>query len=68
MMEAIGRGCHDRKGDSMTKRNWPPAADGSWDGFFQPAVCRRKQRMFYGCSCMFHLSGDTSRDRHIEGS
>ena len=25
-------------------------------------------RLFYGCSYMFHLSGDNSRDRHIKGS
>ena len=25
-------------------------------------------RLFYGCSYMFHLSGDDSRDRCIKGS
>ena len=25
-------------------------------------------RLFYGCSCRFHLSGDDSRDRHVKGS
>ena len=25
-------------------------------------------RSFYGCSYMFHMSGDNSRDRHIKGS
>ena len=25
-------------------------------------------RLFYGCSYMFHLSGDNSRDRYIKGS
>jgi len=25
-------------------------------------------RLFYGCSYMFHLSGDNSRDRCVEGS
>ena len=26
------------------------------------------RRLFYGCSYMFHLSGDDSRDRYIKGS
>ena len=25
-------------------------------------------RLFYGCSYMFYLSGDNSRDRYIKGS
>ena len=25
-------------------------------------------RLFYGCSYMFHLPGDNSRDRYIKGS
>ena len=25
-------------------------------------------RLFYGCSYVFHLSGDNSRDRYVKGS
>ena len=25
-------------------------------------------QLFYGCSYMFHLSGDNSRDRYIKGA
>ena len=40
---------------------FPPVTHGR-----SPILCLDTlTRLFYGCSYMFHLSGDNSRDRHI---